>query len=97
MGSGRSLRILCADKLEATALQSLHDAGHDVISQPEITGDTLIGSLQDNAPHLLVVRSTKVPAAALSASPGLELVVRAGAGVDNIDLEAAATAGVRRP
>jgi D-3-phosphoglycerate dehydrogenase len=52
-------------------------------------------ALAETSPHLLVVRSTKVPAAAISASKDLELVVRAGAGVDNIDIAAAAIAKVK--
>ena len=51
-------------------------------------------ALAETSPHLLVVRSTKVPAASISASKDLELVVRAGEGVDNIDLDAAAIAKV---
>ena len=42
----------------------------------------------------LVVRSTKVSAASISASKDLQLVVRAGEGVDKIDLAAAAIAKV---
>ena len=48
----------------------------------------------ETSPRRLVVRSTKVPAASFSASKDLELVVRAGEGVDNIDLAAAAIAKV---
>jgi len=86
----RQLRILCADKLDASALASLRAAGHKVLMQPDLAGAALEAALAQHAPHVLVVRSTKVPAPALAAAPGLELVVRAGAGVDNIDLAAAA-------
>ena len=48
----------------------------------------------ETSPRRLVVRSTKVPAASFSASKDLELVVRPGEGVDNIDLAAAAIAKV---
>ncbi len=91
----RTLRILCADKLEEAALESLRKKGHEVLSQPELAGTSLEAALAELAPQLLVVRSTKVLAPALAAAPGLELVVRAGAGVDNIDLAAAASRGVR--
>jgi hypothetical protein len=59
------------------------------MAQPELSATTLEAALAELAPQLLVVRSTKVLAPALAAAPGLELVVRAGAGVDNIDLAAA--------
>ncbi len=45
---------------------------------------------------ILVVRSTKVTAAAIKAAPLLSLIIRAGAGVDNIDLAAASAGHLRR-
>jgi phosphoglycerate dehydrogenase-like enzyme len=51
-------------------------------------------ALAETLPHHLVVRSTKVSAASISASKDLQLVVRAGECVDNIDLAAAAIAKV---
>jgi len=42
----------------------------------------------------LIVRSDIVDAAVLDAAPKLKIVVRAGAGYDNIDLEAATRHGV---
>lgn len=42
----------------------------------------------------IIIRSDKVTAQLLSAAPQLKLVVRAGAGYDNVDLAAAAAAGV---
>ena len=43
---------------------------------------------------ILVVRSTKVTAATIQAAPQLSVVIRAGAGVDTIDLEAASARGI---
>lgn len=42
----------------------------------------------------LIIRSDKVDAAVLDAAPALKVVVRAGAGYDNVDLEAATAHGV---
>lgn len=42
----------------------------------------------------LIIRSDKVDAEVISASKNLKIVVRAGAGYDNVDLEAATSAGV---
>lgn len=44
--------------------------------------------------NALIVRSDKVTAEVLAAGPELRIVVRAGAGYDNVDLEAAKAAGV---
>lgn len=42
----------------------------------------------------LIIRSDKVDAEVLAAAPALKVVVRAGAGYDNVDLEAATARGV---
>lgn len=42
----------------------------------------------------LIIRSDKVTAEVLAAAPNLKIVVRAGAGYDNVDLEAATERGV---
>lgn len=42
----------------------------------------------------LIIRSDKVDAAVMDAAPGLKIVVRAGAGYDNVDLEAATARGI---
>lgn len=77
----RMLRILCADQLEDRAILQLRASGHDVVSRPDVSGEGLVAALIEVEPNLLVVRSTKVPAAALAATSALELVVRAGAWV----------------
>ncbi len=88
------MTILVADKLPEDALGVLRDDGHVVIEAPDLSGDTLGTALAEDNPAVLVVRSTKVTAAALDAAPGLELVVRAGAGVDTIDVAGASERGV---
>ncbi len=44
--------------------------------------------------HALIVRSDKIDAEVLAAAPELKIVVRAGAGYDNIDLNAATAQGI---
>lgn len=46
------------------------------------------------AADALIIRSDKVTAALLADAPSVKLVVRAGAGYDNVDLQAATAAGV---
>jgi len=88
------MRILIADVFEAASRDRIEAAGHEVRFSPELEGVGLESEIADFGPRVLVVRSTKVRAAALSASAGLELVVRAGAGFDNIDCDAAVANGV---
>src|SRR5690606_35888819 len=64
------------------------------VSLPDATPETLPDLLAEHAPEVLIVRSTKVRAPAFERADALRLVIRAGAGVDNIDLDAATARGV---
>lgn len=88
------MRILIADKLASTGVDALRAAGLDVLEEPKAKGDALLEVLVEHRPQVLVVRSTKVPEAAISATQALELIVRAGAGFDNIDVDAASARGI---
>lgn len=87
------MKVLVADKLEDSGRRGLAEIGCEVTYAPDATGDALVKALADSAAEVLVVRSTKVTAAMLEA-PRLGLVVRAGAGVNTIDVEAASKQGV---
>lgn len=88
------MRVLLADSLSDSVLDKLASGKCIVENRPELKGDSLTGALKDFKPQVLVVRSTKVTAADISASSSLELVVRAGAGYDNIDVSTASGSGV---
>lgn len=86
-------RVLIADKLHPSALEGLsHLGGVDVLNRPELTAESLPDSVEDI--DVLVVRSTKVSAATLRAGRSLGLVIRAGAGVNTIDVAEASRRGV---
>lgn len=83
------MKILIADKLPDHARTRLAAGGCTVRIEalsPEV--------LAEFAPDVLIVRSTKVKAEHLAAAPTLSLIVRAGAGVDNIDLAACSQRGI---
>lgn len=42
--------------------------------------------MSDILPDILVVRSTKITADIINAAPKLQMIMRAGAGVDTIDV-----------
>jgi|TARA_Y100000310_G_C20636744_1_gene791573 D-3-phosphoglycerate dehydrogenase len=86
------LKILFADKFPEAQMTQLQDQGHDCDLQPDLVGDTLPGAVADT--EVLVVRSTKVTAQAIDAAASLRLVVRAGAGANTIDKDAAADRGI---
>ena len=88
------MTLLVADAVSPDALRQLTEAGHDVIEEPALTGEALTAALAEHDPAVLLVRSTKVTAADLDAAPSLELVVRAGAGIDSIDVAGASDRGI---
>lgn len=88
------MKVLIADKLASSGIDALKESGFDVIVEPGAKGDALIEALRTHSPQVLIVRSTKVPAEAVSASASLELIVRAGAGYDNVDVNTASERGV---
>ena len=87
-------RVLISDEVSPRGLAPLE--GHAEIAldyRPEITASELMSAIGDYA--ALIVRSrTKVTAALLETAPALEVIGRAGTGVDNVDLEAATRKGV---
>jgi D-3-phosphoglycerate dehydrogenase len=87
------MTVLVADKFERTGLESLKALGCDVVYDPGLEGEALARALADHGADVLIVRSTKVDAAAL-ASGRLSLVVRAGAGYNTIDVAAASARGI---
>jgi len=86
------MKVLIADKLSKTTVTALEKLGLEVVVQPELTADQLPGAIGDA--HILVVRSTKVTAKTIEAGKALALIIRAGAGVNTIDLETASARGV---
>ena len=63
------------------------------VAPPDVFLDAAVEVVAEY-PAVLVVRSTKVQAEQLLAAPGLALVIRAGAGVDNIHMETANARGI---
>ena len=88
------MRIFIADKLASFAAGRLQDLGGVVTTETGLTGAALTERLGALDPEVLVVRSTKVTAADIGAAGSLALVIRAGSGVNTIDLAAASLRGV---
>ncbi len=88
------MKILVADKFEKSGLDGLRATGAEVAYEPE-SGAGLAGAAAKSAPDILIVRSTKVPAPVMDAAPSLKGIIRAGAGVDNIDVGAATSRGIK--
>jgi D-3-phosphoglycerate dehydrogenase len=86
------MRLLVADKMDLLALDELKVLGIEIVSRPELTRETLPSAL--DGVGILVVRSTEVTGEAIYAGKQLNLVVRAGAGVNTIDVAAASARGI---
>ena len=87
------MRVLVADKFEKSGLEGLKALGCEVLYQPEAKDDALTEAIRASSAEVLVVRSTKVTRPMLGAG-SLSLVVRAGAGYNTIDVEAASERGI---
>ncbi len=83
------MKILIADKFEPSGLDALRSAGCDVTFEPSLSADALRDEIVRCECDVLVVRSTKVTGEMLNAGDRLSLVVRAGAGYNTIDVDAA--------
>ena len=86
-------KIAVTDGMAPEAVAVLEKAGHEVVQGFIETSDLLAGAL--NGFDAIIVRSaTKLTADVIAASPSLQVIGRAGVGVDNIDLKSAGQAGI---
>lgn len=92
----RCVKVLIADKFESAGVEGLKKVGCEVAYQPEAGAKGLAEAIASVRPAVLVVRSSKVPAAVVSHAgvSGVKLIIRAGAGVDNIDMPSAKAANI---
>jgi D-3-phosphoglycerate dehydrogenase len=88
------MKVLLADKLEKVTLDGLKELGCIVVARPDVTAEELPAVLRAVDPHILIVRSKRVGADALLAGTSLGLVIRAGAGIDTIDVATASRVGI---
>ena len=89
----RDPRILVCGTLKGRGIEILETAGCDVDHQPEHKPGSLADVIEPFA-GVIVHSHHFVDAATINAGSALRVVGRAGAGVDNIDVQAATEAGV---
>ena len=88
-----AFRVLASDPLAAEAVAAMREAGLEVDEKTDLTPEALLEEI--DAYDAIVIRSaTKVRAEVIDAGTNLKLVVRAGVGLDNVDLDHARTKGV---
>jgi len=87
------MKVLVTDPIADAGLDRLREAGHEVETAYDVEGDALLDAVAD-ADAMVVRSGTEVTAEVFAAAPNLQIVGRAGIGVDNIDIEAATDHGV---
>lgn len=87
------MKVLVADKFEKSGLDGLKDLGVELIYEPDLKDETLQQKIANDRPEILVVRSTKVTKPMIEGS-SLCTIIRAGAGYNTIDVEAASASGI---
>lgn len=86
------MKVLIADKFPEHYLDQFRDLGLEVVYSPKLGENELPSNIK--GVDILVVRSTNVTAETINQSDCLNLLVRAGAGVNNINIPAANQKGV---
>jgi D-3-phosphoglycerate dehydrogenase len=87
------MKVLIADSFERIGIDGLEAIGCTVRYDPDLSAERLEQAIRDERPDILVVRGTRVSDAMLRDST-VALIVRAGAGLNTIDLDAARRYGV---
>jgi D-3-phosphoglycerate dehydrogenase len=88
------MKVLICDATDPKALKLIEEAGIEVVNQPDITPEELLEVIPEY-PCMVVRSRTKVTKAVLDAGTSLKSVVRAGVGLDNIDVAYAQEKGVK--
>ena len=86
------MKILIADKVSAKMVADLQSLGCEVALEPDLSAEALPAALA--GVEILIVRSKQVTAAAIEAGSSLSLIIRAGAGVNTIDIKKASEKGI---
>ncbi len=86
------MRVLAADRLSESSLDEMKSLGVEVVYEPDLDSEGLASALE--GVNVLIVRGTVVNKAAIDAGKALNLIIRAGAGVSNIDVSTASERGI---
>lgn len=86
------MKVLIADKFPEKYVEELRTQGVEVAYEPGL-GENDIPNHTEGI-NVIVVRSTKVNAAALTSSDSIKVIIRAGSGYNNIDTATATEKGI---
>jgi D-3-phosphoglycerate dehydrogenase len=86
------VKILIADKFPEKYVEEFKSMDLDVNYSPKLGENDLPAAAKDT--DILIVRSTIVNAETIKSATNLNLIIRAGAGVNNIDISTANQQGI---
>jgi D-3-phosphoglycerate dehydrogenase len=86
------VKVLIADKFPENYIKEMQDMDLEVIYSPKLGENDLPDAAKEA--DILVVRSTVVNAETINNSKNLNLIIRAGSGVNNINIPAANQKGI---
>uniref|UniRef100_A0A7M4FSJ2 D-3-phosphoglycerate dehydrogenase n=1 Tax=Crocodylus porosus TaxID=8502 RepID=A0A7M4FSJ2_CROPO len=93
MALAKLSNVLISDSLDPCCREILQAGGLQVLEKPNLSKEELLTQVKDC--DVLIVRSaTKVTADIIRAAERLQVIGRAGTGVDNVDVEAATRKGI---
>jgi len=88
-----TFKVLASDPLAQSAVEQMRDAGLVVDEKTDLSVEQLKSEIA-NYDAIVVRSATKVRAEIIDAAANLKLIVRAGVGLDNIDVEYAKNKGI---
>ncbi|MBX2991223.1 MAG: hypothetical protein KF749_08645 [Bacteroidetes bacterium] len=86
------MKALIADAFPEKYISAITESGVAVEYKPKLKAEELAAAIGDST--ILIVRSTKVGADCISTAKNLTLIIRAGAGVNTIDMKSANERGI---
>jgi D-3-phosphoglycerate dehydrogenase / 2-oxoglutarate reductase len=86
------MKVLIADKFPDQYTEKIKSLVQELIYEPKLKESELPNNIKDM--DILIVRSTVVNSECINKSDKLSLIIRAGAGINNIDIKAANEKGI---
>jgi D-3-phosphoglycerate dehydrogenase len=86
------MKALIADAFPEKYITSIQELGVEVEYKPKLKSEELAAAI--GAASILIVRSTEVKADCIGTAKNLSLIIRAGAGVNTIDIKSANERGI---
>jgi D-3-phosphoglycerate dehydrogenase len=94
-GAERKIVLVTRARIAPSAVALLNDAGFDVVFSPPYDPPEVVAkSAAARGVHAIMVSQGKITDAVIGASPRLDVIVKHGSGVNNIDLRAAERRGI---